>query len=260
MKNITEFINEAMGTPMQVQEIGKKTINGSWSDYGHKIANSWKSIPADLKSILEEVIYNDIKSFYDNTPKKRNVSSMVMVNVKMNIDTDPIYKKLHNLYERIGMSYWMISYPKEICSGEITGTSTSREGGNDRGKVVMKEHFYNSWRKPEKNSNNGYNHLPGEIIDEYRDKFMECITGAEVIVSKDKVRSFKAGTNVPRYEVVYNAIYDKAKANALINEIHSKMETEDNGTLGGYAKSLAVTYGAIDKYYASKRSGDFTGD
>ena len=260
MKNITEFINEAMGSPMQVQEIGRKSINGSWEDYGKKIANSWKSIPKELKSVLEDTIYEEIKTFYENTPRKRNVASMVEVTVKMDIATDPIYNKLKKLYERIGMSYWMVGFPKQICSGEVTGTSATREGGSDKSKVDIKEHFYNSWRQPEKSSNNGYNHLPGEIIDEYRKKFFACIEGSEVVVQKDKVRNFKASANVPRYQVIYNAVYDKAKVNALINEIQTRLNSEEKGELGAYAKSLAITNGAIDKYYASKKSGDFTGD
>lgn len=260
MKNITEFINEALNNSIQVQEIGRKSVSGSWSDHGKKIASAWKSIPNDLKSIIEDNVYEEIKNFYDNTPKKRNIASMVMINVKMDIATDPIYNKLKKLYERIGMAHWMLNFPKEICSGEFIGTSTSREGGSDKSKVNIKEHFYNTWKQPDHLPGNGYNNLPGEIIEEYRDKFMDCITGSVIVVRKDQVRSWKAKANVPRYEVVYNAVYDKTKANALIDEIQEKLQSEDNGSLGRYAKHLAVTNGAISKYYSSKRSGDYTGD
>lgn len=253
MKNIAEYINENLTT----SEIGRKTIKGSWEDYGKRIANAWKSIPSELKSVLEDSVYGDIKSFYDNTPKKRNAASMVMVDVKMVLDTDPLYKKLKSLYDKVGMGSWMISYPKNICSGEITGVSTSRESGSDRTKVSMKEHFYNSWRSPGDEYTNGYNNLPGEIITHYRDEFMKCIEGSEVVVSRDKVRSFKASTNVPRYTVTYNAVYDKAKVNKLIDEISKKIESDE---LGGYVRSLDATSRGITQYYASKRSGDYTGD
>ena len=256
MKNIAEYINENL----TVTEIGRKSISGSWADEGKKIAGAWKSIPKELKTILEDTVYEDIESFYANTPRKKNATSMVLINVKMEIGTDPLYAKLKKLYEKIGMSHWMLSYPKTICSGEITGSSTSREGGSDRTKIKMIEHFYNSWRQPNKSVGNGYNHLPGEVIDEYRDKLLDCISGSEIVVSKDKARSYKANANVPRYNVVYNAVFDKSKVKALIDEIQSQLENEEKGTLGGYAKSLAITNGAIDKYYASKRSGDFTGD
>lgn len=253
MKNIAEYINENL----TATEVGKKTINGSWEDHGKKIANAWKTIPSDLKSVLEDSIYDDIKSFYDNTPKKRNVSSMCMVIVKLNLESDPIYKKLKSLYGKIGMDYWMTRFPLEICSGEITGVSTSREGSSDRTKISMKEHFYNSWRKPNDELANGYNNLPGEIITHYRNELMKCINGSEVVVSKDKVRNFKASANVPRYTVIYNAIYDKSKVNKLIEEINKEIES---GKLNRYVKSLGATSRALDDYYSSKRSGEYTGD
>ena len=253
MKNITEYINESL----TVTEIGKKTVNGSWEDHGKKIAGAWKTIPSDLKSVLEDSVYNDIKTFYDNTPKKRNAASMVLVNIKMVLDTDPLYKKLKALYSRVGMDHWLLSYPKEICSGEIAGVSATREGGSDRTKITMKEHFYNSWRSPGDEYTNGYNNLPGEIITHYRDEFLKCIDGAEVVVSRDKIRSFKASANVPRYTVTYNAVYDKSKVNKLIDEINKKIESDE---LGKYVRSLEATSRGISQYYASKRSGDYTGD
>ena len=256
MKNLTQYVNEAFS----VTEIGRKTVSGSWEDGGKKIASNWKSIPKELKTILEDTVYEEIENFYANTPKKRNVASMVMINVKMEIGTDPLYAKLKNLYKKIGMDIWMHEFPKEICSGTVSGNSTSREGGSDRTKIRMNEKFYNSWRQIDRLPGNGYNNLPGELIEEYRIKLLSCISGSEIVVNKDMTRNVVIKAYVPCYNVTYNAIFDKAKVKALIDEIHSNMESEEKGTLGGYAKSLAITNNAIDKYYASKRTGDYIGD
>ena len=102
MKNITEFINENL----TVTEIGKKTVNVDWVDGGKKIASKWKSIPSELKTILEDDVYGEIESFYTNTPKKRNVTSMCSIIVKLNLDSDPIYKKLYSF-----SCYLMVGYP-----------------------------------------------------------------------------------------------------------------------------------------------------
>lgn len=248
MKNISQYINES-----QVQEIDKKHISISWEKCGKKIAAQWKSIPDELKEKMEEDVFVDVNNFYSKTPRKRNVSSMCSAQVTLQLnDESPLVKKLINLYGKVGLDHWMLSFPLRIASIELWGTSYSR--GTEKEKIAWKEHFYNSWRPRDKEAGNGYNGISGELITEYREKFLDCINGADVILSKDKIKNFKIPAMVPRYNITYVATYDKSKINKLIEDI---MNNED---MQKYIRSLDATGKAIDKYYSSKRSGEYTGD
>lgn len=248
MKDFIQYINES-----QVQEIERKHISISWEDCGKKIAKQWSSIPADLKDKMEEEVFSDVSNFYSKTPHKRNVSSMCSVQVSMELDDNSaIVKKLLNLYRKVGLNNWILNFPSRVASGELWGTSYTR--GTQRDKIAWKEHFYNSWRSRGKEAGNGYNGISGELVTEYREKFLDCINGADVVWSKDKYKNLKIPAMVPRYNVTYIATYDKSKVNKLIEDIMNNEEMQQ------YIHSLDSTGKAIDKYYSSKRSGEYTGD
>lgn len=248
MKSISQYINES-----QVQEIDKKHISITWEDYCKKIAKQWSSFPQELREKMEDDVFSDVSNFYSKTPRKRNVSSMcsAQVTLQLNDDSAPV-KKLISLYKKVGLDHWMLGFPLRIVNIELWGTSYSR--GTEKEKIVWKDHFSNYWRPRGKEAGNGYNGVSGELITEYREKFLDCINGADVILSKDKIKNFKIPAMVPRYNITYVATYDKSKVNKLIEDI---MNNED---MQKYIRSLDATGKAIDKYYSSKRSGEYTGD
>lgn len=259
MKNLVEYITEAFKS----EELYHDEIKISWEKCGKKIADKWKSIPDELVEYMKQIIYNDINKFYENTPRKQKVTSACEFKVKFELTPkdlkDPVYK-LINIYERVGMKSWMggrfINDRMGIITGNIIGASDSRANGKDMDKIKFKDRIYNnwSWNYSDKLSGNGYNHLPGELQEEYRKKYLECITGAEIDVKSEMIRNFDIKAMVPCIDITYRAIYDKSKVNALIKEIMDSEELMD------YAKSLDITYKGIDAYYSSKRSGDYTGD
>lgn len=253
MKNIVEFINENINTK---EIIETRKVNVSWEDYGKNIASRWKSIPDDLKNKMMDDVYNEVEDFYKNTPKKRNVSSIVSLNVDMNIINieDSQCKRLVSVYKKYGLDVWFPGHSEQIYSGWISGLSYSRDAMTDRNKVQIKEYFFRDWRPRGKEMGNGYNHIPGELMTEYREKFLNCISSAEIVTMKDKSYNYKASTDVPRYRVVYNAIFDKSKVDKLIKDIESDQE------MNNYMNSYKNTSKGINTYYASKRSGEYAGD
>ena len=255
MKTLIEYINES-----KYEEMHRKEINISWDKCGKKIADKWKSIPSELATYMKQIIFDDINKFYNNTPRKQKVSSACEFSVRFDLmpwDLKDPANKLISIYKKIGMDDWMQSFfNREVINGNIIGISDSRTNSKNIDDIKFKDFLYNKWNwiYSDKLPGNGYNHLPGKLIEEYRSKFLDCISGAELTVTKGMIKSSTVNEMVPTLNVLYRAIYDKSKVNKLINDLLSDEEMKV------YSKSLSDVDRGISQYYSSKRSGEYTGD
>lgn len=252
MKDLVQYIVEAF----KEEEIDKRTVNVSWEKCGKIISKQWKNIPSGLMDYMKEIIAEDINNFYDKVPRKRSVISACEFNVylKMFDNAPACVNKLRKLYNTIGMSNWMLDFEhgNHFAHGELVGESTTR-GTKDLNSIKWKD-FSICYYHEKKEDTNGYNHLSGDIITEYREKFLNCISDTEIIIERGFNRNSKINAQIPVIKITYNAIFDKSKVNKLIDEILN------NDDFKKYGDSLSNVMKGIDKYYSSKRSGEYTGD
>lgn len=243
MKNISEIINE--NGPRIIET---KIIKLDWGEDLKGVFEYGINEADRIVEIIKKDIQKSLQEFYIQNPRKHSAykNGSVKVNIVFKEDSEE-FEQLFKLYEAVGMSYDIRFFEGKIANYNIFGSTRGKTQVNDLNKIDWsKSKFFKYSPKLEKCDGNAYNNLPGKIITEYRDKLLSIIDKTQILVK------FNDYNNT--YNVIISPVFKSSDLKKLYKEI------TDSDELMDYADRLDNISKGIRDYYASKKSGDYTGD
>ena len=258
MKTIYQMIMESRPDPI---EMDRFTVKMDWSKKWKGVIDWTKEHINDWDDELQKMLNEAVADFYAKNPRKRNSGRYIVeTNVKFSLfprdSALDIYNKIKAEYGRIGMYSLWLNNPESLGASMIEGQSSDRVAATDPSKIKTKT--YSDVRRYEGDSEygNGYNSLPGETIEEYREKLLSCIKSTEVIVEKQMGGHCWRGETYAQIIVHIVPVYDKSKLDKLYDLVSTNPELQD------YASRMDSISKGISAYYAEKaaRGDHYTGD
>lgn len=244
MKNVSEIINENGPKVIDV-----KTVKLNWDNNFKDLFEYGKEETSKYTDIIKNKIQKNLQDFYMQNPRKLNALKYGKINTQAYLISDSEeFFKLMELYKAVGMDSCIMGECIKISEYSIFGNTRSKKQVDDLDKIDWKKSRILDYSpKPlSKCYNNGYNGLPGEIVEEYRDKLISIIDKTKVEVSYNDYNT--------SYSIKIYPIYKDSDLKKLFEEIINR---ED---LINYAKKLGNISKSIEKYYNKKKSGEYTGD
>jgi hypothetical protein len=240
---------------------------------------SLKAAPLQLKGKIYDVIENlvdgeakdilikNIGDWYKDNSKRRNIkgSSMVDVSFFGGDKSDKLVTDVIAEVDRIGAlsaSGEFESFDRNHiwvrglrCGGAIINFSAATYKQFEEGNYKYDKSFTDcSLTFSKTNYGNGYNDLPAADINAICQKVYDCMIDTECEIVSTPGYHASGAPDIPRFRVILTAVYDKKKLKNLLAEL------KGDRRLQNFADRMDAANKGIAAYYASKRSGEYTGD
>lgn len=252
MKPLYNFILEYQGTFLSKDNVLKKGIRVDYSDGFGKLLNEANKF--DYETKLKEDVAEMAKKWYEANPRKRSYNGEVNLHVYATKDRNKINSKTYvevlDICKAAGMSWPWSDVEHNLIYASVK-MSCDHKTKIDSAKIHP--YISDAFRaKLEDEWGNGYNHLPGELSTEWREKVFECVDSCDLVETVWMDNEFHkmdiTWTYVPKF--------NESKLKKVLKELQNDQE------LAKYADRLETTGRGIRAYYDEKSaSGDhYTGD
>lgn len=227
----------------------------------------YTTIDEFIDSKAKDLILQRVKEWFEKNPNRRNIKSITIANCYfvLNNGEDKLLGEVINEIRRIGVNGvsgefdvfdekhlgWAIG--QFIGSANITFSTATYKQFKEGNFKYDKSYKGDCVVKFQKTTyGNGYNELPADDMNIIRTKLYDCMedTTCEIIASPTRSN----GPDIPKFTVYLKAVFNKNKLKSLLNELKSDRRLQN------YAERLENIDRGIRAYYASKKSGDYTGD
>ena len=231
-------------------------------------------VPSKLKEELEalfngdvkEMILRDAKKWFEKNPSRRNVKSTSRWNITLYLlnNSDKTLIDVSKELDRIGVigpCTWWSMIGKDGLGGNVScgqgtidfSTPTAKQFKDGNYKYSCSDIYVNNFTFTPSQSGNGYNNLPATDMTVIRKKFWECMDGVTCNINYFPNEHSERPT-IYNFNVILVAKYDKGKLRSLLKEL------QEDRRLQNFAEVNDSIGRGIARYYASKKSGDYTGD
>lgn len=232
-------------------------------DLSNKVYNELDSFIDDK---AKELILKRVSDWYKDNPNRRNIKITTNVNcyLFLNNGNDKLLDEVIKELQRIGVNGKGDEF-------DIFDDKRAWVGGSQVASASIKfttatyKQFKEGIYKYDKSFNNdcvvkfetipygnGYNELPADDINILRKKLYDCTDDTTCEIVTRPVRP--NGPDIPAFIIYLKAVFNKNKLKSLLNELKSDRRLQN------YAERLENIDRGIRAYYASKKSGDYTGD
>lgn len=239
---------------------------------------SFKAVPLNLSNrvytTLDEFINNEAKTailkkigeWYKDNSKRRNIQVTTTVSCYLFLDNgeDKLLKDVIDEIRRIGVygvygEFDAFDKRPSLVSGQRV-TEASIKFSTPTYKQFEENNYKYSYtfnndcvfKFIESPHTNGYNMLPADDMNVIRRKLYECTNDTTYEIAA--LPSYSNGLHIPRFIMYLKASFDKNKLKNLLKELKNDRRLQD------FADRLESVDRGIRNYYASKKSGDYTGD
>ena len=260
MVHLYEYINPKDKTVIiPTKELGVTPLQSAV-----KIDNVVKDF---IDNYAKSEVVDLINQWFKDNPQRRNIKCGALIDATFYLtdDKNKLLNEVITELNRIGVfgepGEFDVYDPKSnFEKGTHIGRSTmqfaiSTAKQFKEGNYTYKEYISNSKIYFKDSSyGNGYNNLPVTDINILRRKLYDCMTNTSYEIISVPSHNFNGGLNLPHFEIILHAVYDKRKLKNLLNDLRNDKRLQN------FAGVLDNSIKGIKAYYASKHSGAYTGD